>query len=143
MTAVTACTQADKPLILAGRGDYKPESPITKYVGAVDVQQRADLMSRAKATFVMTKYIGPFEGVHAESMLFGVPVITTDYGIFPETVINGFNGFRCNTMNEVMFAMKNADKLDRKAIRQWAQQQFSQANIASQYERYFYRLPRL
>jgi glycosyltransferase involved in cell wall biosynthesis len=138
--ALAACEQAGQSLVLAGMGSYKPESPAAMYVGHQNIAQRKQWMAEAEATFVMTKYIGPFEGVHAEAMLSGCPVITSDFGVFPETVKSGFNGFRCNSMSDIQAAMKAVGKLDRTAIRQWAIETFSLSVIGEQYERYFQRL---
>ena len=62
-------------LILAGQGVTKNKDGTVasteialdggdvEHVGTVDVQRRGELMSRARAVFVQTQYIGPFEGV--------------------------------------------------------------------------------
>lgn len=138
--AVKACEQTNQPLILAGQGPLKPEGKTSTYIGKVGVKERKQWMGSARGTFVLTRYIGPFEGVHAESMLCGVPVITTDFGVFPETVENGFNGYRINSMNDIYHAIENVDKLDRQAIRDFAIATFSLDAIVPQYERYFERL---
>lgn len=138
--AVKASETMGQKLVLAGQGPLKVEGSTSTYIGKVGVAERKQWMGAAKGTFVLTRYIGPFEGVHAESMLSGVPVITTDFGVFPETVENGFNGFRINSMNDIYKAMEIVPKLDRKAIREWAVETFSLDAIAPQYERYFERL---
>ena len=129
-----------KKLILAGQGDF---SGYGTHVGTVGVEKRGELMSRAIAVFVPTQYIEPFGGVHAEAMMCGTPVITTDFGVFTETVINGYNGQRCNTFQEFIDAVKWAEKLseqDRKWIREDAQDKFSTDEVKYQYNDYFERL---
>ena len=73
-------------------------------------------------------------------MLMGTPVITTDWGVFTETVTNGFNGFRTRTMGEIQYAMKEVDKLDRKAIREWAHKNFTLDRVKMQYQYYLEQL---
>jgi glycosyltransferase involved in cell wall biosynthesis len=151
--AAEICGITDSKLIIAGQGatvlengtikakEFElPARTGTEYIGTIGKEKRGELMSRAKALFVPTQYIGPFEGVHIEANLCGTPVITTDWGVFAETVKNGFNGYRCRTMGEMKWAMENVDKLDRKAIRQWAQENFGLDRVKMQYQAYFEQL---
>ncbi len=140
MTAVEVCKRLDKRLILAGQGDPPDYG---EYVGVVGPEERARLMSRAQAVFVPTEYVGPFEGVHVEALLCGTPVITTDFGVFSETVVNGVNGFRCRSLREFLDAAKevqNWSMSKRYVIRVNAQRRFSTNIVALDYEAYFERL---
>ena len=56
------------------------------HVGAVGGQARRDLFAHAHVLICPTLYIGPWEGVHAEAMMSGVPVVAPDYGVFTETL---------------------------------------------------------
>lgn len=135
--AQEVCEKLGKRLVVAGQGEF---SGYGEYVGVVNEADRGILMSHAQAVFVPTRYIGPFEGVHAEAMLCGTPVITTDFGVFTETVTNDVNGFRCSTLAEFMAATENVAKLNRRTIRSIAQSEFSTKNIAIKYEDYFTKL---
>ncbi len=108
-----------------------------EYLGTVGVKERFELMSKAKAVFVLTQYIGPFEGVQVEANLCGTPVITTDWGCFTENVVDGLNGYRTRTFGEVLWAMDNVDKLDRNKIREYAAANFSMDRVKYQYQAYF------
>lgn len=57
-----------------------------EYVGAVLGEDRKNLFSHAEVFICPTLYIGPWEGVHAEAMMSGVPVVAPDYGVFTETL---------------------------------------------------------
>jgi glycosyltransferase involved in cell wall biosynthesis len=57
-----------------------------KYVGAVSGDDRRKLFANAQVLVCPTLYIGPWEGVHAEAMMSGVPVVAPDYGVFTETL---------------------------------------------------------
>lgn len=138
--AVDTCRRLGKHLIVAGQGT--PPN-FGEYVGVVDVRERGELMSRAKAVFVPTLYLEPFGGVHAEAMLCGTPVITTDWGVFPETVRHGVTGYRCRTLAEFCRAAVDVEKLDFQAIRDYAVSRFSTATVALQYQAYFERLETL
>lgn len=149
--AVEATRRLGAKLVLAGQGARQEGNKIVcdgmvlegdhlEYVGYADVQKRGELMSKAKATFVPTTYLGPFEGVHVESMLCGTPVITSPFGCFSETFEQGVQGYKCATMGEFVEAAKRAPQLNTKKIRQYAISRYSTEVVAQQYEQYFERL---
>jgi len=138
--AIDTCRAIGAKLKVAGAGNPPDYG---EYVGVVGPEERGELMARARAVFVPTIYVGPFEGVHVEAMLCGTPVITSDWGVFPETVVNGFNGYRCTMMREFIAAAQAVDSLDYAAIRNDAIAKYSTEAIAPRYERYFDRLATL
>lgn len=93
-------------------------------------------MSKAKALFLPTLYLEPFGYVVLEANLSGTPVITTDFGAFPETVKHGVSGFRCRTFKEFCEAAKNVENLKPSECRDWASN-FTLDKIAPMYKRYF------
>ena len=100
-------------------------------------------MSRAKAVFTPSPYIEPFGGVHAEALLCGTPVITTNFGVFTETVVNGENGYRCDVFRDFLAAAKAVETFSpakRKKIRAAAQKRFSTKHVRDMYQAYFERL---
>lgn len=144
--AQEVCEKLGKRLILAGQLGEEGFQGYGEHIGTIGVKERGKLMSRATALFVPTKYLGPFEGVHAEAMLCGTPVITTNFGVFTETVKNGFNGQRCDDFYDFINATKWAESLttaDRKKIRKDAQENFSMGSVAKLYDKYIERVSRL
>jgi glycosyltransferase involved in cell wall biosynthesis len=153
--AVEATGVAGAKLKMAGQGFIEVKDGVYKsrefevsgkhieYLGTVGVKERFDLMSKAKAVFVLTQYLGPFEGVQAEANLCGTPVITTDWGCFTENVIDGMNGFRTRTMAEILWAMDNVNTLDRQKIRNFAIKNWSMNRVKWQYQAYFEQLATL
>jgi glycosyltransferase involved in cell wall biosynthesis len=125
MTAVRATEAIGAKLILAGQTD--PEIKINtlpshcEFIGYVGPEKRAELMGKAKAVFVPTVYLEAFGGVNVEAQLCGTPVITTNFGVFPETVIHGKTGFRCDTMQDFVDAAEAVGDLDPLEIRQHAE----------------------
>ena len=138
--AQEVCEKLGKRLILAGQGQI---SGYGEHIGVVGVEKRGELMSKAKAVFVPTTYIEPFGGVHAEALLCGTPVITTNFGVFTETVTNGVNGYRCDVFRDFLAATQAVEGFSndqRKKIRKAAQERFSTQIVALEYEKYFDRL---
>lgn len=150
--AVDVCKRIGAKLIIAGQGVTMREPGIVRsrelgifgdhveHIGVADAKKRAELLGNAKALFVLTQYLAPFEGVHAEANLCGCPVITTDWGVFPETVVNGLNGYRIHTIGEAMWAARNVHKLDPRAIREYALGKFTLAVNAPKYEEWIDRV---
>jgi glycosyltransferase involved in cell wall biosynthesis len=128
---------AGLPLKIAGAGQ-PPE--YGDYYGVVGPEQRGRLMAGARAIIVPTLYLEPFGGVHVEAQLCGTPVISTDWGIFTETITNGVNGFRCRMFSEFVEAVEKTKDLDHATIRKAAQLRYSTQTVAKQYTDYFNRL---
>lgn len=110
--------------------------PNVEYVGFAGKEKRKELMKNAKALFLPTLYLEPFGYVVLEANMSGTPVITTDFGAFPETVKDGVTGFRCRTFKDFCDAVKNIDKLKAKDCRNWAMQ-YSLDKTVPMYKRYF------
>lgn len=137
------------PLIMAGQGVISKKHGVIKaeeltvsghhikHIGYADVEKRGELMSRARAVFVPSWYLEPFGGVAVEAQMCGTPVISTDWGAFPETVVHGVTGYRCRTMAQFVEAAKQVNKLDPFVIRDWAVDNYSLKVVAQRYEDYF------
>ena len=135
--AAEVCEKMGKRLIIAGEGTPPKYG---EYVGVVNPTECRRLMSKAKALFVPTIYIEPFANVHVEAMACGTPVITSDWGVFTETVTNGYNGFRCRTFREFCEATEKVNDLLPSQIRGYAEDNFSLEVIGLKYQAYFEKL---
>lgn len=135
--AQEVCEALGKRLILAGAG---PQDGYGEFVGAVGPEERAKLMGGAIAVFAPTIYIEPFGNIVPEAHFCGTPTITTDWGAFTETNINGVTGYRCRTLDEFCKAAEDVKSLDPKTIYETAKNKYSLEAIAPQYDKYFLRL---
>lgn len=138
--AVEIAEASGRHLITAGHGDPPAGS---EYRGVVGPDKRAKLLGQARALLAPSIYIEPFGNVVIEAQACGTPVITTDWGAFTETVVQGVTGFRCRTLQEFVDAVNNVDKLDPKVIREHALKNYSLDVIGDRYERAFHRLETL
>ena len=134
--AQDVCERLHKRLIVCGHGDFDGYG---EYRGVVGIEERGKLMSRAQAVFVPTQYLEPFGGVHAEALLCGSPVITSDFGVFTETVTPEV-GRRCRSLRDYLLAVEEVQTLDPEFIRAYALSKFSYDAIRPQYESYFEKL---
>lgn len=146
--AIEAAKKASVPLVLAGTVDqHDPEqqqyfedeiqpcidNQQIKYIGPVDLEQKVDLLSRAKGFLNPIEWEEPFGLVMIEAMAVGCPVITFAHGAATEIIKDGTNGFLVKDVDEMVQAMAKIDKLKRTDVRAYAEEHFSIATMARKY----------
>lgn len=150
-TAVEATKRLGVKLIMAGQGcrqegnrliggEITLEGDHVTHIGHVGVEQRKELLSKAKVCWMPTTYLEPFGGVSVEALLSGTPVIASDFGAFTEIVKHGENGYRFRTLGEAAFygAEEQLSALDISAdIRENAISRYGINSIALKYDDYF------
>lgn len=75
----------------------------------------------------------PFGYVMIESMACGTPVVAFSVGSVPEIIENGVNGYICNNIYEMVNAIYNVHKINRKICRRIVEEKFS---ADAMYEKY-------
>lgn len=147
---------AGRQLLMAGQGvvdtQYTPEgvkivgAELTmegegfEHIGPVGKIRRGEFLANAHALMMPTLYIEPFGGVAVEALMCGTPVISTDWGAFPEFVIPGLTGYRFHTLKEAVKAVEDVSNLNRSYIQGYARSRFGLETVGRQYELYFGRL---
>lgn len=128
------------PVVTAGQGGERV--PGAAHRGLVTGWEKAHLIAYAAAVLVPTDYIEPFGGVAVEAMLSGVPVITSPWGAFSETVLDWVSGQKCYTLAEFIEAAQRAldAGFDSQAVRGWALGRYTLDAVAPQYDRWLRRL---
>jgi glycosyltransferase involved in cell wall biosynthesis len=109
-----------------------------EYIGFKDIEERKKLMAHATGFFCPSEYMDAFAGTHVEAMLSGTPIITTRFGVFSsdDTFTDGVHGFKCDTLDDFVWAVKNCKKLDSFSIRKHAER-FLMDNVKWEFQRWF------
>lgn len=135
--AIQAALAMDMPLIMAGKIDrvdriyYDREiAPLVdgeriKYIGEVNHAQKVELLRHAAATLCPVEWPEPFGLVMIESMACGTPVFALRDGSVPEVIDHGLTGYVANSVPELIEALRQYKKYDRRQVRAMAEQRFS------------------
>jgi glycosyltransferase involved in cell wall biosynthesis len=149
--AIEVALKANEKLIIAGNiqpgheayfeSQIRPflDNPLIEYVGSVDDEQKRFYLQRSKAFLFPIKWEEPFGIVMAEAMACGVPVIGFNRGSVPEVVDDGKSGFVVENTRQMTIAISKISDIDRKKVRQEAENRFSIQSISKQYLDFFER----
>ncbi len=143
--AILAAKKAKVKLILAGGKKREPyfskkinpliDGKKIKYVGEVTGKERINLYKYAKGFLFPIKWPEPFGLVMAEAMACGTPVIAYPNGAAVEVVKDKKTGFIVRNVQEMVKAIKNIDKIDRKKCRERVKKHFTVEKMVDGYEK--------
>jgi glycosyltransferase involved in cell wall biosynthesis len=144
--AIQATEKLGKKLIVAGPGSlqtlgYTKIPDHVEVFGVANAEQRKQLMKKAKGLLGLTYYVEPFGNMIIEANLSGTPVITTDWGAFPEIVEENVTGYRIRSFSELMAALRNieANKINSFDCREHGLQ-FSDENVHELHRKYLLKV---
>ena len=110
--AYDICNDLKQEIIFAGPNILKlKDTKYCKFIGFIDPIKRKNILSDAKFLLAPSLFIEPCNWTIIEAQFSGTPTITTDFGGFTETVINGLTGIRFKTTKELIFAIKNISNI--------------------------------
>jgi glycosyltransferase involved in cell wall biosynthesis len=146
--AIRAAKLAGVSLVLAGNIDsYLPEAADyfehmirphldgrqIRYIGPVNLEQKIDLLSRARGLLNPIEWEEPFGMVMIEAMASGCPVIAFARGSTPELIVHGKTGFLVHDIDAMVRYISRVGKLDRAVVRAHVAQNFSSRVMAEKY----------
>lgn len=106
------CNHIGQDIIFAGPNILNlKDTKYCKFVGFVEPSQRMHLLSDAKFLFAPSLFTEPCNWSVIEAQFSGTATITTNFGGFTETVLQGETGLRCSTINDIIYSIQNIDKL--------------------------------
>jgi len=127
----------DKGISIAEEVCASAGIPLRTVHGGYWGKRKAGLIGDARVVFMPTLYLEPFGYVAIEAQMCGVPVLTTDWGAFAETVEHGVSGFRCRTEAEFLCGLERVGGLDRERIRRRALGRYTIEAVMPEYTDYF------
>lgn len=142
--AVRAAQLSNRKLVIAGNIPTGYESYFEElvkphlndqiqYIGPVNDEQKNDWLGRSAALLMPIDWNEPFGIVMAEAMACGTPVIGFPRGSVTEVVVPGVNGFHAQSAEEIAALIPQLPTLDRKAVRTYAEDHFSDTKIVQDY----------
>jgi glycosyltransferase involved in cell wall biosynthesis len=142
--AIQATKKTGKRLIIAGPGSltdigYSSTPDHVEMLGYVGPEKRKELMGKAKALLGLTYYVEPFGNMVIEANLCGTPTITTDWGGFSETVLEGKTGYRIRDFKSLLTAIEAIDKIQPINCRNWGLN-FSDEEVHYKHREYLNRI---
>jgi glycosyltransferase involved in cell wall biosynthesis len=114
----------------------------TTILGEISLEEKVDLLSRAKAVLFPIDWDEPFGLVMTEAMACGTPVIATHRGSVPEVITDGETGFVVSVdgyAEEAAAALERLAEIDPRACRARVEERFSKEAMVTGYERVFER----
>jgi glycosyltransferase involved in cell wall biosynthesis len=152
LRAVRAARSAGKRLVCAVKvaedterehweREVLPEMPPDATVlGEISLEEKVDLLSRARAVLFPIDWDEPFGLVMTEAMACGTPVIATPRGSVPEVVADGETGFIVPVEDypeRAAAALRRLSEIDAAACRARVERLFSKEAMVTGYERVY------
>ena len=129
-----------KLLLAASEDDYYREFVAPQvdgeqiiYVGEVAHEEKDKLLGGARALLYPVQEGEPFGLVMVEAMACGTPVVALNKGAVDEIIINGVNGYKVATLDDMVAAVPLAFKLDRAVARRNAVERFDVRQMVDGY----------
>jgi glycosyltransferase involved in cell wall biosynthesis len=155
LRAVLAAKEANERIVLAVKVAHEEEErhwnaevlpalpPDATVMGEITLEEKVDLLSRAKAVLFPIDWDEPFGLVMTEAMACGTPVIATPRGSVPEVVADGETGFIVSVEDypaQAAAALRRLGEIDADACRARVQEKFSKESMVAGYEAVFRRV---
>ncbi len=126
--------------LMAGQGnfqEYFQDLPNVQYHPPLKGKERSTFLRGALAMLMPTLYVEPFGGSGVEAQMSGVPLLASHFGAFSETIEHGKTGFLCRTIGDWLYAIRQAEHLDRHYIATRARRLYDMPSVAPLYDTAF------
>lgn len=149
--AIEIALKTNKKLVIAGNIPTNHENYFNDkikpfinknitYIGAVNDQQKNELLSNSLALLMPICWDEPFGIVMIEAMACGTPVVGFNKGAVAEVVENGITGYCTNDFNILVEKINQVHLLNRKRIREITEIRFSSKVIVDEYLKIYHHL---
>lgn len=118
-----------------------PAIPNLLYKAPVRGKERDELLGKALAILMPTRYMEPFGCSGVEGMLCGTPLISSDFGSFSETQPDSW--YRCKTLKDYLNAIELAKTANRQKIAINARAKYCLQTVGEMYDKAFKQISNL
>jgi glycosyltransferase involved in cell wall biosynthesis len=137
LTAIAVAERTGSRLLVGAVADIDPLpaaflSPNVTYLGEIQDEEKATLLAGARALLFPTQLDETFGMVVAEALMSGTPVIGSRRGALPE-LITPEVGFVCETLEEFIAAAERVGRIDSRACRRRAMEEFDYRVMTRRY----------
>ncbi len=108
-----------------------------RYAGPVDLEQKIQLLGKAKCLLVPSLAPETSSLVAMEALSAGVPVVAFRSGALPEIIHHGRTGFIIDSEQEIAEAITQCSRIDPEECRREAQNRFAAERMACDYEKLY------
>jgi glycosyltransferase involved in cell wall biosynthesis len=112
------------------------------YLGDADANRKQELLAEANALLFPIQWEEPFGLVMIEAMACGTPVVAMRRGSVPEVVDHAVTGFVCDSVQEMVDACGELQKLDPEDIRRRCAERFDGSVMTRRYRDVYRSLAR-
>ena len=109
------------------------KNPLVEYLGEIGMDEKIELLSKAKVNFHPTGFREPFGLTVLEAAYCGTPTLAISRGSMPELIIDNQTGVLVEDFEEGYAAFERCLTLDRAFISEHARKTFNYQNMARDY----------
>ncbi len=106
---------------------------IVHFFGEADYEQKRELLANALCLLMPITWPEPFGLAMVEAMACGTPVIAFDRGAAPELIVHGETGFIVSGLDEMVEAVKDIHRIDRRFCREHVELNFDVPRMVDDY----------
>ena len=104
-----------------------------KFIGPVNDQQKQELLNIASVLLIPTTDSEAFNTTMLEANACGCPVISYNRFCFNEYIVNGINGFKGDTFQDLVEAISKLNQIERQTCRDFFEDNYTSAIMTANY----------
>lgn len=150
--AVEVARRTGQRLVIAGKVDRVDEhyfntvlAPLIdgkqiQFMGEADARLKRELYAKARCLVLPLCWEEPFGLVMIEAMACGTPVVSFARGSAPEVIVDGETGYVVRDADEMVDAVRRADRIDPRRCRRHVEENFDVPLMANRYLQAYQRI---